>query len=261
MSARPSGLLIINADDWGGFRQGTDAIEQCFRAGAISSTTAMVYMADSRRAADLARENQRPTGLHLNFTQPFDAADVPSAARERQRRLCSHFANLGLRRWWYSPDPRVHTLVADGLRDQIDQYVECYGAQPTHLDSHHHVHVCLDVLFSGSFKHRRVRQTMSPSLSDRGVVRDTPSSVLRRAKHQLLARRFVTTDFFWRAGEPGDGFGAVPIAQAVAVAQEYTVELMVHPSFEDDLKLLCSAGWLEALREAPLGSYAMLSNS
>lgn len=78
------GLLVVNADDWGGFREGTDAIEDCFAIGAISSTTAMVHMADSRRAAELALERARPTGLHLNLTQPYDAPTVPAPVRERQ---------------------------------------------------------------------------------------------------------------------------------------------------------------------------------
>ncbi|HEY2536303.1 MAG TPA: ChbG/HpnK family deacetylase, partial [Solirubrobacteraceae bacterium] len=109
MSAR--GLLIVNADDWGGFREGTDAIEACFEIGAISSTTAMVHMADSRRAAELALERARPTGLHLNLTQPFDAAAVPAPVCERQLRACTHFRALARRRWTLSPVPRTHRLI------------------------------------------------------------------------------------------------------------------------------------------------------
>ena len=254
MSGR--GLLIVNADDWGGFREGTDAIEACFAAGAISSTTAMVHMADSRRAAELARERGRPTGLHLNLTQPFDASDVPASVRERQRRLCVRFANLGLRRWLWSPDPRVRALVTDGIRDQLERYRECYGAEPTHVDSHHHVHVCLDVLFSKALESgTRVRQTLSPAPS---TARDL-ASVGRRAKHELLARRFVTTTHFWRARELVGGYGAVPIAQAAALARERSVEVMVHPSLRNELEALRAGAWLEALAGARLGSYSALS--
>ncbi|MGH2834302.1 MAG: ChbG/HpnK family deacetylase [Solirubrobacteraceae bacterium] len=249
-------LLIINADDWGGFREGTDAIEKCFITGSISSTTAMVHMADSRRAAELALERQRPTGLHLNFTQPFDSSETPIHVRERQRRLCDYFANLRRRRWWLSPDPRIHRLVADGLCDQLDQYRERYGAEPTHIDSHHHVHVCPDVLWSKGFQlGMRVRQTLSPEPSKRNDLRHIP----RRVKHELLARRYITTSFFWQPQEVASGFGTVPIAQAVDFADECPVEIMVHPSFEKDRKLLHSDRWLEALSHAPLGSYAELS--
>jgi len=253
--ASAHGLLIVNADDWGGFREGTDAIEMCFAVGAISSSTAMVHMADSRRAAEIAIDRGRPIGLHLNLTQPFDALDVPAAARDRQRRLCAHFTGLRLRRWAPSPDPRVHVLVADGIRDQRERFVELYGVEPTHLDSHHHVHVCPDVFLSSALERGlRVRQTLSPL----PVERRDPRMLARRAKHRLLARRFTTTSWFWTARELSPADGAVPIATAAALACEQPVEIMVHPSFDEEQRVLRSEAWLQALVNAPLGPYSGL---
>ena len=250
------GLLIVNADDWGGFREATDAIETCFASGAISSATAMVHMTDSRRAADVARERERPIGLHLNLTQAFESSEVPPPVRERQRRACAHFADLKHRRWRLSPDMRVHRLVADCIRDQIEEFWERYGCEPTHLDSHHHVHVCFDVFLSRAMTPgRRVRQTLSraPSGGRRG-----PPDLARRVKHELLARRFVTTARFWQARELHGGGGAVPIADAAACARERPVEVMVHPSFQAELAVLRSDAWLGALARAPLGPYSLL---
>ena len=182
------GLLIVNADDWGGFRDGTDAIEACFQAGAISSSTAMVHMADSRRAAEMALERKRPIGLHLNLTQPFDAPDVPTSVHERQGRLCRHFTRLGIRRWVLSPDPRVHSLIADAIRDQLQQFADLYGSEPTHVDSHHHVHVCPDVFLSRALPRGLcVRQTLSPPPG----AGQSSKTFLREAKHGMLARRFI----------------------------------------------------------------------
>jgi predicted glycoside hydrolase/deacetylase ChbG (UPF0249 family) len=48
-------VLIINADDWGRSPAETDAALDCFSNGRITSVTAMVFMADSKRAADLAK--------------------------------------------------------------------------------------------------------------------------------------------------------------------------------------------------------------
>ncbi|HEY7630989.1 MAG TPA: ChbG/HpnK family deacetylase [Thermoleophilaceae bacterium] len=243
------GVLIVNADDWGGFREGTDAIEACFAAGAISSTTAMVHMADSRRAAELALERERPVGLHLNLTQPFDAAEIAEPVRERQRRACAHFANLGRRRWTLSPDPRVRRLVADAVRDQLEEFAALYpGREPTHLDSHEHVHVCPDVFLSPALERgRRVRQTLSPVPGEDG---NPAVRLAQRAKHGVLARRFVTTKRFWRAAELAPGGGAVPIAHAVAEAAGVPVEVMVHPSFPDEFETLRSADWVAAVEGA-----------
>ncbi|HUB35241.1 MAG TPA: ChbG/HpnK family deacetylase [Solirubrobacteraceae bacterium] len=258
------GLLIVNADDWGGFREGTDAIERCFAAGAISSTTAMVHMADSRRAAELAGERGRPTGLHLNLTQPFDAADVPAPTRERQLRLCAHFRKLSLRRWTRSPDPRVHRLVAGAIAEQLEEFHALYDREPTHLDSHHHVHLCPDVYRSRAFpRDLPVRQTLSFAPASGGPPRRGPARlpltrVASGLKHALLARRFHTTERFWCASEISQGRRSLPLAQIAAYATAHTVEVMVHPSFADELPVLLGQEWLAALGGAPLGSYAQL---
>jgi predicted glycoside hydrolase/deacetylase ChbG (UPF0249 family) len=214
----------------------------------------MVHMSDSRRAAELAGEQGRPIGLHLNLTQPFDAAaEVPAAVRERQRRLCAHFARLSRRRWLPSLRSSVRALVADGVRDQLEQFRLLYGCEPTHLDSHHHVHVCPDVFLSAALPAGvRVRQTLSPLPGDRG-----PNVLPRHLKHALLARRFLTTERFWVARELVRD-GGIPIAEAAQMSNVRTVEIMVHPSFEGELEVLGSAAWLDAIAAAPLGSYAQL---
>lgn len=248
------GLLIVNADDWGGFREGTDAIEACFARGAISSSTAMVHTADARRAAELALEHGRPIGLHINLTQPFDGPDVEPAVRERQIRLCAHFARLGVRRWMFSVNPAVHVLVADGIRDQFEEFQRLYGAAPTHVDSHHHVHVCPDVFLSRALEHGvRVRQTLSPLPAARG-----PATLPRHLKHRLLARRFTTTSYFWGAHELTGSAGSIPIGGAVGLARTETVEIMAHPSFADEFEVLHSERWLETIGAARLGPYSLL---
>ena len=64
-------MLIINADDLGRSRAETDAALRCYKAGRITSVSAMVFMSDSERAAEVARENELDVGLHLNFGEPF----------------------------------------------------------------------------------------------------------------------------------------------------------------------------------------------
>ena len=66
-------MLIINADDWGRSLAETDAALECYKAGRITSASAMVFMGDSERAAELAKENKLDVGLHLNFTDRFTA--------------------------------------------------------------------------------------------------------------------------------------------------------------------------------------------
>ena len=56
-------MLIINADDWGRSVAETDAAFQCYTKGRVTSVSAMVFMADSERAAELAKENELDGGL------------------------------------------------------------------------------------------------------------------------------------------------------------------------------------------------------
>src|SRR4029077_20103780 len=63
-----TGVLIINADDWGRSQETTDRIAECVAHGAVSSVSAMVFMEDSERSAVIARERGIDAGLHLNFT-------------------------------------------------------------------------------------------------------------------------------------------------------------------------------------------------
>src|ERR1700758_5164513 len=47
-----SGILIINADDWGRDHETTQRILECTLRGTVSSASAMVFMEDSERAAE-----------------------------------------------------------------------------------------------------------------------------------------------------------------------------------------------------------------
>src|SRR5437879_772235 len=140
------GVLMINADDWGASVATTDAIVRCFDAGALTAASAMVYMADSARAAPIARGRGLPVGLHLNLTQPFDGEGVPADVRRRQLRVSRRFVDLRLRRWIY--DPLSRSAVDGAIADQLAEFERLYGEPPRRLDGHLHVHLCPNVLLS-----------------------------------------------------------------------------------------------------------------
>jgi predicted glycoside hydrolase/deacetylase ChbG (UPF0249 family) len=49
-------MIIVNADDWGRSPLETDAALACYRDERITSVSAMVFMEDSVRASELAKE-------------------------------------------------------------------------------------------------------------------------------------------------------------------------------------------------------------
>src|SRR5215831_3378869 len=74
-------MLIINVDDWGRSAAETDAALRCHTAGRITSVSAMVFMADSERAAERAIANRLEVGLHVNFFEPFTDTRCPERLR------------------------------------------------------------------------------------------------------------------------------------------------------------------------------------
>src|SRR5687768_15843665 len=79
-------MLIVNADDDARDRVATDRALACYRENRISSTTGMVFMEDSERAAELAHDTRVPVGLHINFSEAF-SGKAPERLRVSHGRI------------------------------------------------------------------------------------------------------------------------------------------------------------------------------
>jgi len=80
-------MLIVNADDFGRSTAETDAALRCYQEGRITSVSAMVFMEDSERAAELAKETQLDVGLHLNFAEALTGKNYPAELGEYHGRI------------------------------------------------------------------------------------------------------------------------------------------------------------------------------
>jgi len=246
-----AGLLIVNADDWGVDAPTTEAIAECFAAARITSATGMVYMADSEHAAGLARSRGLPIGLHLNLTEPFDAPGVPRDVRERQLALTRRFRHLRFRRWTY--DPFAGGAIERAIADQLDRFRVLYGREPTHVDGHHHVQVCPDVMtrLPRGIRIRTTRSIPGAPLS--------PTRLARRLKEAAIRRRFAAPEYFFSLRALSPAFGGSGLESALALADSTAVEIMVHPGLADERRLLLSGAWRLGLEDRPLGSFESLS--
>ncbi|MFA6002404.1 MAG: ChbG/HpnK family deacetylase [Thermoleophilia bacterium] len=130
--------LIVNADDFGLTEGVNRGIIECHKRGAVTSTTLLVNGdAAQSAAAAAAGYPLLGVGLHLNLTsgRPVLAAGKVSSLVDDEglfpgmptmvRRLISGRA-------------RRDELAAE-IRAQIDKCIEL-GINPTHIDSHHHLH-------------------------------------------------------------------------------------------------------------------------
>ncbi|MCC6936233.1 MAG: ChbG/HpnK family deacetylase, partial [Thermomicrobiales bacterium] len=124
--------LIVNADDFGRAPGVSRGIIEAHRAGIVSSTTLMVNQRWSRDAAQLAEADPAlGVGLHLNFCYGEPLAQVPSLTS------ADGLLERDLERL------RTNALVEDieaEARAQLERFRKLTGRNPTHLDSHQHIH-------------------------------------------------------------------------------------------------------------------------
>lgn len=240
-----AGRLIINADDWGKDALTTDAIHQCVLRRTVSSVSAMVFMADSERAFAIAREKGVDAGLHLNFTTPFTASNVPAKLADTQRKIGRRLLSGRLAQAWF--DPLLCGAFKEVVSAQIEEFSLRYGHQPERIDGHHHMHLCANVIW-GKLLPRgiAVRRNFSFEPGEKSFA----NRWYRRVMDSLLARRHRLTDYF---------FSIAPLSprkrleRIFNLARRFTVEVETHPADPEEYKFLTSGEilrWTNNLRIA-----------
>jgi predicted glycoside hydrolase/deacetylase ChbG (UPF0249 family) len=242
-------VLVVNADDWGYDEATTAAIATAFEGGGITSTTAMVFMRDSERAAALAAEIAIPVGLHLNLMEPFSSPAVPPPIRSRQARVVGAYRR-GMRQRWR---PAGATLAAarQAVDDQLAEFRRLYG-EPTHVDGHQHGHLALGAL---SALRRSGTGALRPSFTFRRGQKSIPNRSLRAGLNLWIGSRFRSADSFHSIRDLHPAFGGTGLSEAIESARARDVEIMVHPGNADELDLLMSAEWRTAIESSTLGTY------
>jgi chitin disaccharide deacetylase len=247
------GLLIVNADDLGITCPASDAILECFGAGAISSATALVWMQDSDRAAQFARERHLPIGLHLNLIEPYNAPDVPDRVAATQRRVIERLRGGGMTAQLYHPawSDDFEACIAD----QLSRFQELYGRSPLHVDGHRHMHLVPNALLARALTPvRRCRRPANRLAHE--------SALYKRAGRAAIAlavrRRFLTTDWCFSVRSLHPAFGGARLDEKLDRARRDSVELFVHPGYADELAVLRSADWRKRLLHHRLGTFADL---
>jgi predicted glycoside hydrolase/deacetylase ChbG (UPF0249 family) len=116
-------FLIVNADDLG-LSSGINAgIAETHERGIVTSASLMVRQSGAEDGADLARRHpELAVGLHLDLGQRDYETAAPTAAGDRFR---------------FDDEAAVEAEC----RAQLAAFRDLLGRDPTHLDSHKHVHL------------------------------------------------------------------------------------------------------------------------
>jgi chitin disaccharide deacetylase len=224
------GSLILNADDWGRDKANTDRTLECFSCTAISSVSAMVFMEDSERAAEIACEKGIDAGLHLNFTTEFSAHHIPVRLNEHQQQLARH-----LKRYRFSSvlfHPGLVRSFEYVVATQREEYCRLYGAEPKRLDGHHHMHLCANVLLQGLLPAGTVvRRNFSFQPGEKGFCNRAYRKIVDRG----LARRHRLTDLFFSLPPLGP---LNRLERMFSLADELAVEVETHPVNQEEHRFL-----------------------
>lgn len=209
-------LLIVNADDFGLCKAQNYGIIEAFNNGVVTSTTAMVNMATTEHAAVLsAAHPELAVGMHFVLTLGRPLSPMPGLVRDGE-----------LGKWiWEMAEQGTLPLdeIAQELQCQFDRFVAVFGRLPTHLDSHHHVHMFPQIF-----------PIVEAFAKDQGIpVRIDRNEIRRRdiALHGAKSTDGFDSSFY------GEAISDALFLQTLDNATQRgdrTLEIMTHPSFIDN---------------------------
>lgn len=206
-------LLIVNADDFGLSKGQNYGIIDSFRYGVVTSTTALVNGEAIEHAAQLSHEH--PTlavGMHFVLTLGKPLTPMPGLVRQGE---------LGKWVWQMAEEDTLPLAeIAGELESQYQRFIALFGREPTHLDSHHHVHMLpqlFPIVANFALQHGV------------GLRIDRPAPVLNADPRSTQG---FSSSFY------GNDITEACFLQALdasAARGESSLEMMCHPAFVDNI--------------------------
>lgn len=253
--------LIVNADDFGLTAGVNRAVIDCHRAGVVTSATLMVGARAAADAAALFKDNpDLGVGLHVNLT-----SGEPLLPPQKVSSLVSgdgRFPGVSAAMIRLTAGLARGAEIEAEIEAQIERCREL-GIEPTHVDSHHHVHA-----------HPRVRAILSWVCRRAGIKKargyrmkvSSPKSLAVRlaAAVPVGGEPLQTPGRFSGIEEMGSRDMAAALRRELASTRG-SLEFMCHPGYADkdlilassytdgrqvELETLLSGEFLEAARDA-----------
>jgi chitin disaccharide deacetylase len=231
--------LVANADDFGLSEPINRGIESAFNRGILRSASIIpngTAFDDAVRIAGAAPG--LGVGIHLSLVGEQCAArlaDVRGLADE-QGRLPKHYREF-LLRWSLRRFDARH--IRAEVAAQISRVLEA-GINPTHLDSHQHLHllppiltVVLEALASAGILVVRLPDDRSQG---RGLRRKILAGLSRRALPRIGVLGIRSVDHFWGLAHSGR-LNETHLRRVLERLKEGVNEIMCHPGFSDPLTL------------------------
>jgi chitin disaccharide deacetylase len=243
-------VLIINADDFGRSRCATDRISMCFENKRITTASAMVFMEDSERAATLAIANNMEIGLHLNFTEKFTGSVHDDKMVHCHKRICNFLTKNKYFQLLYNPFLRQDFKYS--FKKQFEEYVHLYGKQPSHINGHHHMHICMNMLIQKIIPQG---QKIRRNCSFVGKQKSFLNRLFRMLSNSILSRRYILPDYYFFLSHC---IAQGNFQQVVDLARTRNVEVGTHPEVTEEYQWLMDKSCIIAGLSTLKGSYSQL---
>jgi predicted glycoside hydrolase/deacetylase ChbG (UPF0249 family) len=216
--------LIVNADDLGRTEGINEGIFDAHRRGIVTSATLMVNYPAAQRVAVLSRDSPAlGIGLHVALS-----GGVPALPPEQIRSMVDASGRLPAKPAGLSGADRAEVLAE--ARAQLRRFREIMGRDPTHFDSHHHLHREVPAVFEAvltlAWETGLPVRNASPAMAE-----------------QLRREGVPTTDHFVEDFY-GDGATLNDLIGIVEDLPPGTSELMCHPAIVDE-ELRATSSYVE----------------
>lgn len=130
--------IIINADDFGLSPGVNEGIIESYLNGILTSTTLMVNQPYANHAINLYQSNRGlGLGIHLTFDKGKSCFGI-SSLTDADGNLCS-FSELSI-------NGKKEDFINE-IEAQLLIFKKLTGSIPTHMDSHHHIHIKVPAAF------------------------------------------------------------------------------------------------------------------
>lgn len=218
--------LIVNADDFGLSKGVNIGIIEAFKNGIVTSATLMMNTPEIEHGLALLKENSTlGMGIHLVATtgRPI-CNNVPSLIQENGQ----FHGILEVAKYASVEDIRKEFIC------QIEKFLS-FGIVPTHIDSHHHIHMEKQVL---SMVLELAKQYNLP-------LRLGHKDILESIEYKgIKTTKYFTSAFY------GQDLTSEKLIDILTLAKQYdTVEIMTHPAYVDQTLLNISRYALPRCKE------------
>jgi predicted glycoside hydrolase/deacetylase ChbG (UPF0249 family) len=149
-------------------------------------------------------------------------------------------------------NPLLRKEFAYSYEAQAAEFVRLLGRPPSHIDGHHHMHLCANMLLSKIIPAgMKIRRNFSFWPGEKSLLNRTYRALVDR----WLARRYQLPDYFFDLTQC---MREKKLDRVAALAKSNNVELMTHPIVRMESEYLMSDQFQVMLQRLDVGGYALV---